>query len=522
MPKRMAWLILLVLLLVGCAQDTDTRPAPFPAPTVHSESVGLGDQAVLQIVQGGGMVVYFEAAKRVPEVTLWGDGRVVFVAPDGVIREARLEPATVDYLVDAATVLYDLADHYTAFLVSDAPSTLFSVETVRGRKTVRVYALNLEKAMPREQEPETMEKLRTLYKTVIKALPEQAPMMQPDEVVVETGPVPEDAVATEAWPAEWVGHLKGKPARGAVRRLGVGPAGLFRWNGEVHQVTIIPVLPLLHLPWSNWPRGGLPRHPAATAYNVPGTPYRFAGVSQAEVAAWYQESMRARGWQLATAEDAARQVWVRERFFNDPIVEIHFESDHFSSQFVSVEDGIPRHPDGVLAGRSCESLDCQWVQRATPGEAAAWFRTYLGYLGWREEAPNVFRKGFEQVRLRYQAGEEGTTVRFERGQAMAPPEGWPAPPPEERLPLCEVTRGKEVEIAGQRIQLHESLCVTAKEPDRLRIQVAYGRSYVEVDPETGRQIGGSLAWEEANLFIHLEPIVGQRLPKAPPQPTPTP
>ena len=182
MPKRMAWLILLVLLLVGCAQDTDTRPAPFPAPTVHSESVGLGDQAVLQIVRGGGMVVYFEAAKRVPEVTLWGDGRVVFVAPDGVIREARLEPATVDHLVDAATVLYDLADHYTAFLVSDAPSTLFSVETVRGRKTVRVYALNLEKAMPREQEPETMEKLRTLYKTVIKALPEQAPMMQPDVV----------------------------------------------------------------------------------------------------------------------------------------------------------------------------------------------------------------------------------------------------------------------------------------------------------------------------------------------------
>lgn len=69
------------------------------------------------------------------------------------------------------------------------------------------------------------------------------------------------------------------------------------------------------------------------------------------------------------------------------------------------------------------------------------------------------------------------------------------------------------------IQLHQSLCVTVQEPDRLRIQVAYGQLYVDVDPETGRQIGGSLVWDEANLFVHLEPVVGHSLPESTPAPT---
>jgi hypothetical protein len=89
-------------------------------------------------------------------------------------------------------------------------------------------------------------------------------------------------------------------------------------------------------------------------------------------------------------------------------------------------------------------------------------------------------------------------------------------------PLCAETRGTFVEVQGKRIPLHQRLCVQSIGPEYgVRVEVAGGRSWVSVDSKTGKQTGGSMYWEEVELFEHFEPIVGQTIPKAPPRPTST-
>jgi hypothetical protein len=68
-----------------------------------------------------------------------------------------------------------------------------------------------------------------------------------------------------------------------------------------------------------------------------------------------------------------------------------------------------------------------------------------------------------------------------RTPAPAPPVSW----------LCAETRGTFLEVGGERIPLHERLCVQSIDPEYgARVQVASGRSWVSVNPETGKQTGG--------------------------------
>ena len=83
-------------------------------------------------------------------------------------------------------------------------------------------------------------------------------------------------------------------------------------------------------------------------------------------------------------------------------------------------------------------------------------------------------------------------------------------------PLCKETIGIDITIDGRPVSLHESLCLTVREPERIRVQTAGGKSYVELQPETGEQTAGSFFWEEASLIEHFEAVLGQTLPKAPP------
>ena len=75
----MAVLFVLTLLLPlsACTQRSPSFDYPSDAP-------------VLQINLAGGMVAYPHAAAWVPLVTVWGNGRVVFVS-----REERYEPERV-------------------------------------------------------------------------------------------------------------------------------------------------------------------------------------------------------------------------------------------------------------------------------------------------------------------------------------------------------------------------------------------------------------------------------------------
>lgn len=223
---------------------------------------------VLQVQHGGGMIAPNRSSDMVPRVTLWDDGRVVFVAEDGIIRETRLAAPRLSRLLAAGAVLYPLAEHYRAFNATDLGRTFFTFGIGASRKTVSVYGMDLNQARPGEQDHAVLEHLRELWREVVVALPAQAPVMQPDEVLVvfpygyRDKPTCSEAGVTAEWPAHLQGHVRGENAREAADLVGLGPAAAFCLEGLARWVTVAPVLPLLNIPSSDWPRGGLPRHPA--------------------------------------------------------------------------------------------------------------------------------------------------------------------------------------------------------------------------------------------------------------------
>ena len=114
----------------------------------------------------------------------------------------------------------------------------------------------------------------------------------------------------------------------------------------------------------------------------------------------------------------------------------------------------------------------------------------------------------EELRLRYDPIESGIRVFFDWDEAIAPPQGWPTPPSWGQDPLCEATRGEEIDFLGAPVRLHESLCVTIDEPRRLRIQVAYGHSFAEFDRERSAPLIGQGWPGEVLLFPHIAELTG--------------
>lgn len=379
-----------------------------------------GDHAMLQIHEAGGL----GGASRM-RVTLWASGRAAFAPPDLVLREAHLDPAAVARLGRAAEVLFDLPDRLFGLCGDDVGATFFAVDGGRGHRSVEVCGMGLEQARPREHDREALDRLRALWRLVVAELPPalgDAPSFRPDEAVVETTPVDPDAEdvrarpeaqeavralvarVTREWPAPLTGHLTGAPARQAAALAhgarevdaadpDAGPSGLFRIGAQVYRVGVRPVLPVLSLPSATWPEGGLPRHPRAVAYSAPGTPYRFAGVPQASVARWYRSAMAAKGWRLVKARGDELQVWLRaERpyFAIDPLIFYVFQPTSFYVWPLHVQGDVPPLPSRTIDG--CLAPECQAMVDATVEEAAAWYREYLGYFGWREVGPDTYQK----------------------------------------------------------------------------------------------------------------------------------
>ena len=425
----MAVLFVLTLLLPlsACTQRSPSFDYPSDAP-------------VLQINLTGGMVTYPHAAAWVPLVTVWGNGRVVFVSREeryeperALIRETQLSKSTVRRLLAEADILHELDDRYFAFNMTDVGTTTFSIQSAGGRKTVSVYAFNPELApasRDREQHTEVMDMLRALYRTVVDAVPRDASALLPREVSVIARPAAGEA--EQEWPAELIGRLTGEAAQQATELLPPGPAATFLLDRIPHQITVMPVLPVLSAPSAIGPESGLPRHPAATAYRLPDSlPYRFDGVDQPEVAAWYRSNMPGEGWRLAK-EEAGLQVWVRVDPARHPIARLHFRPDHFTIEVLLFYDDLPLHPAGATG--ACSKPRCQTVSGLSLDEVIDWFAEYLGYLGWRD-GPYLFRKdresdaGHDLLQLTYEEVEGGIVVVSER--TVYQPPVWPyLPTPE--------------------------------------------------------------------------------------------
>ncbi len=522
---RRMLIALAVILAVTWTWSAQAQDGPSSTPD---------DRPVLQINSGGGMVMLAHPAAQIPDITIWASGRVVFEAPDRVIREGRLSAETVAALLARAAVLYELEDRYSACSCAHVGGTTFAVATERGRKSVYVYGFGPE-PWSGEERFEATDQLRALYRAAQEVLPREAPVMRPSEAVVRIRPLDRREVEQLAdydiqpgvWPPDLTGSLTGDAARRAAELRGLGPTpGVFRLNGEPVEVLVLPVLPLL----ASGDADDLPVHPAATAYighDDRGTPYRAPGVAQAELYAWYREAMREAGWRQTGAREPDLQAWLRGQGYSgssEQLAVFRFGNGRFTVE----RDWMPSIPaDSIVfppngsTGRDCPADVC--VRGLAPAEVAAWYREYLGYQGWTEVGPNTYIRrspnetglapGYRELRLELTPATGGTEVKLLRGPAWAPANGWPAPPPEERSPTCEATRGGVVEIAGRSVTLPESLCVTLVQPARIRIQVAYGDSYVDVDPNSGRALRAVTQRQERALFGELEAVAGGRLPR---------
>jgi len=283
--------------------------------------------------------------------------------------------------------------------------------------------MNLEQAWPGEQNHETLERLRGIYRTATDALPKDAGVMEPDEVVVETLAADGTAAAGE-WPSNLVGHLHGDDARRAVRLSGVGPMKAFKINDKTYGVKVTPVLPILSLPSQSWPEGGLPSFDSMIAYSAPSTPYRYDQTGPGDAAEFYRYAMLGRGWRLVKEEKDALQVWVRDPSFDDPIVILRFETEHMEIDLRQTHRGVPHHPKGVFG--VCDGKYCELVNGEDADEVEAWFREYLGYLGWREVEPNTYERDDWRLHLDFKFTEGSVEVRHECTSIQ--PSGWPLPP----------------------------------------------------------------------------------------------
>lgn len=550
-----------VLALVGCvvllgAVACAQKQRPADGTQTNAPPQEKSGRAVLQISkpQGGfGLDTARKASSFVPEVTLWDSGRVVFVTSDGMIREAMLSQQALQQALASAQFLYTLPDSFSAVATSDASSAYLSVRLPQGWKTVDVYAMDVERPFPGENPLPWLKQLRDWRRQLLSLLPADAPPYAPKEDVtvltlsqgILRGPL-------QSWPAELQGRLVGDKAQEAVRRLGFPGTGVFELNNFSYLVATIPSLPLLHLPSRSWPLN-LPRHPDIVGYWAKDRQaYYYEGVTQSQAAVWYHQAMVERGWRLAKDVNSTRQVWLPSNF-SDVVIEFLFGPEKMDIRTIRTVTGslgvfgnsfrLPCFNE-TWSGSSCGSSPSAYQDQAvfvfpigaTPEqEVVEWYAEFLGFFDWALTAPNTYRAGFVDLRL---VVDEGTLPYGVPGEikrrvvltvtpTRVPESGWPAPPnPSERDPLCDETRGASVEIAGKSYSLHQALCLTLRESGRVRIQVAYGRSFFDLDPLTGRMLDSRLMFQEATLYQHAGPIVGMSLPRGfsapPPAPPPSP
>jgi hypothetical protein len=124
------------------------------------------DPVVLRIEQGGGFVPVQYNLTRMPMLTLYGDGLYISPGPQieiypgpalPALAQQRLTPEAVQLLIQAAIDAGLDSDHsYTTMMVSDAPTTTFTLTVDGQTRTTDVYALDFDmdgaKGMTKDEE----------------------------------------------------------------------------------------------------------------------------------------------------------------------------------------------------------------------------------------------------------------------------------------------------------------------------------------------------------------------------------
>lgn len=121
------------------------------------------------------------------------------------------------------------------------------------------------------------------------------------------------------------------------------------------------------------------------------------------------------GWRLVHKRKGNRhETWVRGTNDPDAIVMITYSATDITFQLIDVWDGVPLYPGSSYS--ICGQMACQKMYGTRLPEVRAWFNAHLVYLGWSENAPNVYRRGNRQVRVEFRKHVGGITVKAHRCQ----------------------------------------------------------------------------------------------------------
>ncbi|MFI7540432.1 hypothetical protein [Actinoplanes sp. NPDC049599] len=144
-----------LFLLSGCAQQTAAgAPSPGPAPSDSSSppaTPGPEDALVLRVSSAGGFVPPHLLLGRLPETSVYADGRVIFNGPVPAVypgpalpnlQWGTLSPANLRQLLDKAVAAgVKPGTDFGQPGVADAPTTEVTVVTADGKRTVGAVAL---------------------------------------------------------------------------------------------------------------------------------------------------------------------------------------------------------------------------------------------------------------------------------------------------------------------------------------------------------------------------------------------
>jgi hypothetical protein len=143
-----------LFLLSGCAQQT-AAGAPGTGPSPESSSApaapGADDALVLRVSSAGGFVPPDQLVGRLPAVSVYADGRVIFNGPVPAIypgpalpnlQWGTLSPAALRQLLDQAVAAgVRPGTDFGQPGVADAPTTEVTAVTAAGEQTVGAVAL---------------------------------------------------------------------------------------------------------------------------------------------------------------------------------------------------------------------------------------------------------------------------------------------------------------------------------------------------------------------------------------------
>jgi hypothetical protein len=150
MGRSLALLLLPLLLAAGCAPGEGPGGPPVEAVPAHPRDAYGAGEIVLRIGSHGGFVAPETVATRLPEITVYGDGRVITDRSGLTVRTISADAVQRLVTLAIAAGVGGGAD-YGRPSISDSPSTYFIVETDAGRLESSVEGLAISDGLSESQ-----------------------------------------------------------------------------------------------------------------------------------------------------------------------------------------------------------------------------------------------------------------------------------------------------------------------------------------------------------------------------------